>query len=203
MRDAMQYNFNQYAGKSSLNEIERLKKYCECFNPKTTEQQTIDKAKTSWIYLYGSNGTQKTTCSLIVGKTLVSFGYDCRYTLMKTLIDNLWNSQRDETSKQKVDEWLNCDVLIIDEAFSKDKLHLWQSGNQIGYIDEFLRERINLGKGCIFVSNTRPEDVEKQGFSHSIQDLLLRELKKQNGLMEFKDNYFDSISESEMPETLF
>ena len=122
---------------------------------------------------------------------------------MKTLIDNLWNSQRDDEAKKKINDWLNCDVLILDESFSKDKLHLWSSGNQLGYIDEFLRERITLGKGCIFISNTHPDDVEKQGFSHSIQDLLSRELKKQNGLMTFRDNYFDSINESEMPNLLF
>lgn len=201
MRDAMNYSFGDYVGTASKDQIERLKQYCSLFSSKN--KAIIDKVRASWIYLYGPNGTQKTTCSSVVGKTLIDYGYDCRYTLMKTLIDSLWNSQRDEEAKEKVDEWLNCDVLIIDEAFSKDKLHLWQSGNQIGYIDEFLRERINLGKGCIFVSNTHPNDVEKQGFSHSIQDLLSRELKKQNGLMELKDNYFDSISESEMPETLF
>jgi hypothetical protein len=65
---------------------------------------------------------------------------------MKKIIDELWESQRNEESKAYIDKLLKCDVLIIDEAFSKDKIHLWQSGNQIGYIDEFLRERLNNRK---------------------------------------------------------
>jgi hypothetical protein len=199
LSDAMNYEFSKYVGEKSKLEVERLRRYCYACSQKDTKELAIK----SWIYLYGDNGTQKTTLANIIGREHIRHGIDCRYVLMKTLIDNLWNSQRDDEAKKKINDWLNCDVLILDESFSKDKLHLWSSGNQLGYIDEFLRERITLGKGCIFISNTHPDDVEKQGFSHSIQDLLSRELKKQNGLMTFRDNYFDSINESEMPSLLF
>ena len=120
---------------------------------------------------------------------------------MKKIIDELWNSQRDEEAKAYIDKLLKCDVLIVDEAFSKDKIHLWQSGNQIGYVDEFLRERLNANKGIIFISNTPASAIEEQGFSHSIHDLVNRELKKTNGIMTMNDNYFDNIGS--IPESLF
>ena len=120
---------------------------------------------------------------------------------MKKIIDELWESQRDEEAKAYIDKLLKCDVLIIDEAFSKDKIHLWQSGNQIGYIDEFLRERLNNGKGIIFISNNSPSEIESQGFSHSIHDLVNRELLKTDGTMKMADKYFDNIGQ--IPESLF
>ena len=122
---------------------------------------------------------------------------------MKSLVDLLWKSQRDEEAENKIKELENCDVLIIDECFSKDKVHVWASGNQLGYIDEFLRERLNAGKGCIFISNKLPEEIESQGFSHSLQDLVCRELKKQNALLTFNDNYIETVNEGQMPERLF
>lgn len=192
-------DFSAYAGTKSRASLERLKGYVSLFsNPDTAK-----KAIPVFLYLFGQNGTQKTTLSQVTGRLITMAGYDCRYVLMKSLIDLLWESQRSEEAKAKIDAYMKCDVLIIDEAFSKDKLHLWASGAQIGYIDEFLRERVQAGKGCIFISNTPLEKIEDQGFSHSIQDLVLREVKKQDALLTFEDVYFDSIAVEQMPVKLF
>jgi len=198
-KDAIEYTLEtDYVGTKSKAEIERLLTYDDCFIGPNKE-----KVMSSFIYVYGDNGTQKTSFVQAIGVDLLRKGIDCRYVLMKTLVDILWNSQRDEEAKEKAEDYLNCDVLILDEAFSKDKIHVWASGNQLGYIDEFLRERINSGKGCIFISNKLPEDIESQGFSHSLQDLVQRELKKQDALLTFRDNYVDTVSEDQMPERLF
>lgn len=188
-----------YRGQKSLAEVDRIKKYIRCFSDPTK----VEKAKRSILYIYGTNGTQKTTIANYIGKSLMIRHASCNYLLMKSLVDKLWASQRDEEAKAEIEKLLKCDVLILDEAFSKDKIHIWASGNQIGYVDEFLRERINNGLGTIFISNTAVDNIEAQGFSHSIQDLVIRECKKQNAFFEMKDNYFDSISEDEIPETLF
>lgn len=189
--------FDDYVGKKSLPNITRIKGYLDCFD----SAETKDKVKSSVLYLYGPNGTQKTTIAAVIGKTLLFKGVSTRYILMKQLIDALWNSQRDAKAKDLIDRLIECDVLIIDESFSKDKLHLWASGNQLGYIDEFIRERINSAKGIIFISNTRSDQIEEQGFSHSIQDLVLRETAKQKAVMTFEDNYMDSIGD--IPTQLF
>ena len=197
-KDALNWTPESYKGTKSRDDFERLLKYASLFST-----DKVNDAKKCFIYIYGPNGTQKTSVAQGIGKTINESGVDCRYILMKSLIDNLWKSQRDDEIEEEIRELANCDVLILDEAFSKDKIHIWASGNQLGYIDEFLRERINNGKGCIFISNNLPTEIENQGFSHSLQDLVTREIKKQNALLTFVDNYFDSISEEEIPESLF
>lgn len=189
-------SFNDYVGIESIANIERLKNYIKCF-----DGETRDKAISSIIYFYGINGTQKTSVANYIAKQLIEKKIHVNYILMKELIDRLWSAQRDEDSKYIIEKLSNTDVLIIDEAFSKDKIHLWASGNQLGYIDEFIRERINKNKGIIFISNTQIDDIENQGFSHSIQDLVLREVTKRKTNMIFKDNYMDNLGA--IPDILF
>ena len=196
-KDFFEYDIADYKGDKSLHKVNRLIHYVHLFDDKALKESAIK----SVIYLYGPNGTQKTTLANWIGSELLQRGVSCQYALMKKIIDELWESQRNEESKAYIDKLLKCDVLIIDEAFSKDKIHLWQSGNQIGYIDEFLRERLNNRKGIIFISNNSPKEIESQGFSHSIHDLVNRELIKTNGAMEMVDKYFDNIGQ--IPDTLF
>lgn len=195
--DFFDYDIADYKGNESISNVSRLIKYVHLFDDKDAKNEVVK----SVIYLYGPNGTQKTTLANWIGSELLQRGISCHYALMKKIIDELWESQRKEDSKAYIDKLLKCDVLIIDEAFSKDKIHLWQSGNQIGYIDEFLRERLNNRKGIIFISNNAPNEIESQGFSHSIHDLVNRELLKTKGAMEMNDKYFDNIGQ--IPESLF
>ncbi len=197
--DFFDYDIADYKGNESISNVSRLIKYVHLFDDK--DENKRKEVVKSVIYLYGPNGTQKTTLANWIGSELLQRGVSCHYALMKKIIDELWESQRKEDSKAYIDKLLKCDVLIIDEAFSKDKIHLWQSGNQIGYIDEFLRERLNNRKGIIFISNNAPDEIESQGFSHSIHDLVNRELLKTNGSMKMIDKYFDNIGQ--IPESLF
>lgn len=189
-------DWTSYVGHNSSGNIDRLKNYEKYFNE--GKQGLVEKVNMYW---YGENGTQKTTVANILGKDLISFGSNPKYILMKSLVDLLWESQRDEEAQKKIEDLSACNVLFIDEAFDKEKLMLWKSGAQIGCIDEFLRERINNNKGTIFISNKKPNEIEKQGFSHSIEDLIRRETEKRDYFFEFKDNYFDSTGE--IPATLF
>lgn len=196
-KDFFDYDIADYKGNESISNVSRLIKYVHLFDNKEVKNEVVK----SVLYLYGPNGTQKTTLGNWIGSELLQRGISCQYALMKKIIDELWESQRNEESKAYIDKLLKCDVLVIDEAFSKDKIHLWQSGNQIGYIDEFLRERLNNRKGIIFISNNAPDEIESQGFSHSIHDLVNRELLKTKGAMKMVDKYFDNIGQ--IPDTLF
>lgn len=187
------HTLEDYKGTKSIKNIERLKSYVSNF----------ELAQKSFLYFYGDNGTQKTSTASTIASLVIKAGYSAKYILMKKLIDLLWESQQNDEAKVKVKEYLDCDLLVLDEAFSKDKIHIWKSGLQLGYIDEFIRDRVNKGKGILFISNCPIDEIEAQGFSHSIQDLVIRETKKQNAYMVFEDNYFDSITESELPESLF
>ena len=139
-KECYDYDIANYKGNESISNVNRLIKYVHLFDNK--DENIRRQITKSVIYLYGPNGTQKTTLANWIGSELLQKGVSCCYALMKKIIDELWESQRDEESKAYINKLLKCDVLIIDEAFSKDKIHLWQSGNQIGYIDEFLRERV-------------------------------------------------------------
>lgn len=193
-------DFDSYKGDKSRDSLNRVIKYLSLFD---TDKR--DQVKSSVLYFYGPNGTQKTTIAQITGRKLLEKGLKCEYVLMKSLITALVNSVQDfdnaEDFKKMVNGYYATDVLIIDEAFSKDKLSLWKSGFQIGFVDEFLREHLNKGKGIIFISNTEPGEIEAQGFSHSIQDLVKRELMKNQSLLLFEDRYVDCAGE--IPATLF
>ena len=140
--------------------------------------------------MYGKNGTQKTVLGNWIGKSLLSKGYSVRYLLMNNLVGMLQDVDFKDGVQEKLDKLDSTDLLIIDEAFDKEKMRLYKSGFQISFIDTWLRNRIQtLNKGVVFISNVKPEDIEKQGLSHSIQDFVERECKKCNSFLEFKDNY--------------
>jgi len=192
-----------YEGTKSAGNILRLKQYIYCFISCNKPVQS------SILYFYGKNGTQKTVTAHWIGSELIKkkfdekyMAFDVRYISMKELIDNLWKRERDEQIAAKIDHLVNrCSLLIIDESFDKEKVHVWESGKQLAYIDDFIRTRINNSLGIIFISNKHPNEIKKEGFSVSLQDLIQRELQKRDSLFTFEDNYQDSISTP--PEVLF
>lgn len=166
-------------------------------NPNHTRLQNFVKlfpenkeVRHCWIYIYGPNNTQKTTTANWIGKKIIQAGYKAEYLLMKDLLDILTDTMRDENdSRARVKQLQSRDLLVIDEAFAKDKLHLWQSGIQIGYIDSFLRECYSKGVCIIFISNIEIKDIESQGFSHSIASLVERTIKPAENDLLFDESY--------------
>jgi hypothetical protein len=179
---ALDYNIDeQYKGKKSLKNLERLKKYAFEF----------DKFKSAMVYMYGPNGTQKTTLAHWVGATVLHQGYTVKYLLMQNLLTTLTNGfESDEAKMAKVERLREVDLLIVDESFSADKVTLYQSGYQLPYLDRFLRERFELKKkGIVFVSNKTPKEIESQKFSKSIMDFVMRNTIPLKTDLEFLDNY--------------
>ena len=176
------YSIRNYVGNESRAEKDRLINYVAKFDD--------PKVKKCIVYMYGKNGTQKTVLGNWIGKSLLSKGYSVRYLLMNNLVGMLQDAGFKDGVQEKLDKLDGTDLLIIDEAFDKEKMRLYKSGFQISFIDTWLRNRIQtLNKGVVFISNVKPEDIEKQGLSHSIQDFVERECKKCNSFLEFKDNY--------------
>jgi len=192
-KDYFDNSDNDYIGTESIGNIIRLKNYVERF--------IDEKVSSSILYFYGKNGTQKTVTANWIGSYLIQANYDVQYISMNNLLDLLWNSQRDEEQKKRLLKYEDCNLVIIDEAFDKEKSVIWGSGKQLGLIDDFIRERINYNKGIIFISNKEPSQIKAEGFSISIQDLIDRELKKRDSLFIFKDNYFDNLGT--IPERVF
>lgn len=178
-----------YQGKQSVENVKRLQKYV--FN--------FDEYTDVMTYLYGPNGTQKTTLAQWVGASLLLKGYKVQYILMQNLLTFLSDFTHDQESEEKKQRYIeklkSIDLVIIDEAFSRDKVTLYKSGWQLPFLDRFLRERFEMNrKGIMFVSNTSPEEIENHGFSRSIQDLVVRKTRPYGSALEFLDNYIDNAS---------
>lgn len=177
------YNPRTYVGTKSIENKNRLLNYITQF----VENPEVRKLL---LYIYGANGTQKTSLVNFIGKQLIIEGFTVRYILMNNLIKLLQEETFDEDSKNKIKKLSETDLLIIDEAMDKSKLTLWKSGFQLSFIDTFIRDRIqSQNKGIIFVSNVHPDKISEQGLSISIQDFIQRECKINNTLLTFEDNY--------------
>ena len=178
---AFDYNIDSdYKGVKSLKNIERLKKYVFEF----------DKFKHSMVYLYGPNGTQKTTLAHWIGANVLHKGYSVKYILMQNLLQALTNGFEDDEKIAKINKLKEVDLLICDESFSKDKVTVFESGYQLPFFDRFLRERIELKKkGIVFISNKTPYEIESQKFSKSTQDFVIRNTVQFGTNLEFIDNF--------------
>ena len=195
------FPFDNYVGNKSLRELECLKKivkYPEFFKNK------------KMIYVWGPNGCQKTSMIQALGKELILKNYSVQYTLMSTLITNLVSDfSENESAKDKKDYFINrcmdCDFLIVDEAFDPKKITLYASGYQVPYLDTFIRTRFEInGKSIIFVSNVSPRNIAdippskpgemiKQGFGISLQNLIERNVKQSELL--FQDVWIENVNQ--------
>lgn len=176
------YTFDDYKGKVSLQSLQALKKLSENFDKYSYKKM---------FYVYGPNGTQKTSMVTALGKQLVLQGYTVQYTLLNTLMNSLiidFDETNTEAKKAFSDRCLNVDFLIIDEAFDSSKSTVFKSGYQIPYLDAFLRSRFEMGKKDImFISNKKQNEIEAQGFGVSIQNFVERNTKQST--LQFKDAY--------------
>ena len=187
------YSPRSYAGTKSAADKDRLVNYVKQFelNP---------EVRRLMVYMYGPNGTQKSTLASWVGKSLLSKGFSVRYVLMNDLIHTLmdaedFNEERKEKAIAKIEKLENTDLIIVDESFDKEKMKLYKSGFMLSFLDSWIRKRIGqLNKGILFVSNVKIEDIESNGLSHSIQDFVEREVKLHNCYLQFLDNYLQSTT---------
>lgn len=183
----VEYTFDDYnsPNKEPLN---ALKKFAEEF------EKYVRK---TMIYLYGPNGTMKTCMSKYVGQVIIGKGYTVQYVMMQDLINNLISiGDSDEAQEEKdyaLKRYYNVDLLIIDEAFDKDKVSLYKSGFQLPYLDSFLRNRFEMkNKSILFISNIKPEDIGKYGFGISLQDFVERNTR--GSKISFTDKYVDNAA---------
>ena len=198
--NAFDYDIDRdYVGTKSLKDVIRLKKYVFEFS----------KFKDAMVYMWGPNGTQKTTLAHWIGANVLHQGYSVKYLLMQTLLMTISGFEKDETKQAEklaeIEKLKNVDLLIVDESFSKDKVTIYESGYQLPFFDRFLRERVEIKKkGIVFISNKPPGEIEKQKFSVSIQDFVVRNTSRSKGntCLYFEDNYMQTRSDFD-PGSLF
>jgi len=173
---------SDYVGTKSMYSVRCLEQYVSQF-------ETESPFAHGMLYLFGDNGTQKTSIAKWVGASLIRRNFTVRYLIMNDLTRILMDAERDEEKLAEVKLLLTADCLIIDEAFDKDKVTIYRSGFQIPFLDSFIRKRFESGKGIIFISNVPPEAIEENGYTKSIQDFVTRNLLKSQATLLFEDNY--------------
>jgi DNA replication protein DnaC len=153
--------------------------------------------RNSHLYLVGPNGSQKTYTAKAIIKEAIEKDLSCKFVLMNDLIKKL-TSIYEEGYSNSIEEYYNCDILVLDDCFDVKKVTLFKSGYQIPYLDEFLRKRIEqLGGNIIFTSNIQIEDINEDKFSKDIKNLLTRSIKDKGGELYFSDIY-SSIEDKEI-----
>jgi DNA replication protein DnaC len=176
-KNDFEYDISTYLGEKSKGNLIRLQNYLK----NLSDSRVIS----SLLYFFGKNGTQKSTVAAWIGKSILELGYTCTYVIMNDLILNLHKSNMDEEIRENIQINRDCDVIIIDEAFT-------QKAQWGGYFDNFIKDRINKGKGIIFVSNINPNYILNNGYDNSVQDLINREILKRDSLFIFEDSYEDN-----------
>lgn len=122
------------------------------------------------------NGTQKTTTASILGKCLIDSGMSCRFVLMGDLIKML-SAMNEEIDNELVDQWRDCDFLIIDDSFDKKKATIYRSQYQISFLDQFLRKRLEIDRrATCFTSNFSIEEIDDSVFGISLKNLIRRSI---------------------------
>lgn len=195
------YTFDDYRGKASEYELRCLKEYA--YNFEKFKYGTM-------VYVYGGSGTQKTSMVQYAGKVLLKKGYKVHYIKMNDLLtylisnkENNYNpSENIENIQYELKRCNDCDLLIIDESFDPSKIFVYKSGYQMPFLDSFLRNRFELNKKpIIFISEVKPSDIEKYGYSHSLKDFVERNTK--TSFLEFRDNYERNANMNLGPTDLF
>jgi DNA replication protein DnaC len=177
-----------YVGNKSRANVERLVQFIEGFKESRSNKEGL-AVREATLFFHGPRGCQKTLTAGWVAAELFRAGFGCRFTYMHTLIRELWDAERNEDARERLRSLLECDLLVIDESFDKDKVGMWASGKQLPFLDTFIRSR-NRMKCTVFISNIKMEDVDPI-FGLSLKDLIIRETKYFNSYMEFLDNYLD------------
>lgn len=181
----LDYKIANYIGKDTHNNLHKIDQYIQKFS------DTYNKRH---LYFYGKGSTQKTTLMSYIGREIALQGYNVKFILMNSLIKLLQDTFNEE-SRIKGDEYLNCDLLLIDDCFDKKKITLYKSGYQLTFLDSFLRERLEgLRLATIFTSNISIDDIAEQGFEQSIQDLMIRNVFA----MQFDDSVTVSFNIDDM-----
>lgn len=179
------YSFDDYKGTKSIDSFNALKIFTDNFDKFNYKKM---------LYIYGPNGTMKTSMAMACGKRLIEQGYTVKYTLMNTLLNNLIKSFDDPNQELKdsfIKHCMEVDLLILDECFDKSKVTIYATGYQLPYLDSFIRSRFETGKKDImFISNKKPDQITAEGFGTSLQDLISRNTR--SSFLEFQDSWIQN-----------
>jgi DNA replication protein DnaC len=178
------YTLEQYKGEDKCQNLLKIRKYINDFK----------RFKTVNLYFWSrGNASQKTTVAKNIIVELSLKGYSCRFILMADLLSLLQTETFNSGTESEAINMLRLvDFLVIDDAFDPRKSTLYKSGYQFGFLDTFLRYRLEtLSRATCFTSNVPVEEIAKS-WTPSIASLVQRSVPTP---MEFTDYMTDFRSE--------
>lgn len=177
---ALVYNWNSYSGSKSLASVNKLKLYVDNF----------DKIIPSIVYMYGPSWCQKTTLAQHVGLNMIRKGKSVIYLEMSSLMKDISNFESDNLV---LESYKKCDLLIIDDAFNKEKNIMYKSGYQLPNLFLFFKERMDVyRKNTLIVSDILPSEIKDNGFGESIENFIRKNTEMRKTVLTFEDNYFST-----------
>ena len=197
----LDYDFSSYHGKDENGNIKKIKSYCEQFD-KPREKPIYDDEenmisvetvpspfKTLHCYVYGKQGTQKSTVMRGMLAIMARRGKNVYYIFAKDLISIIFDAERNEDADKLLKYIQNADILVIDE-FDENRICLWNSGYKEKSLIVWLKNRLEMiRKSTWFISNYTIDELKNSKLGDLYGDLIDRETIY--GRFEFKDRYFD------------
>ena len=188
------FDWSDYRGKDENGNLKKIQKFVDEFDSKDKPFKNLH------CYVWGNQGTQKSHIMRGMLSKMACKGKSVYYIFAKELIDLIFDSDREETAKKKLDYIMNVDILIIDE-FEEQRCCLWQSGYKERSLIVWLKDRLEvIKKSTWFISNDSIEQLKESKFGELFGDMIDRETKF--GRFEFTDRYFDNVSKEEIEEKL-
>jgi len=165
-------NFEDYKGNIELEPFKKIKYYADNIDN--------DDFKFVNIYLWGSQGVQKTALECNILKAAMKKGLRAKFILAGDLIDTLMKLQgfsyKEDLYNQIEDLKHNYDIIAIDDIGDIQKSMMWSSESKnliITEWDRFLRKVLYNGTKVIMTSNF-DVTIFKQYFGESIYSLMER-----------------------------
>lgn len=193
--------FKDYRGRRSQKNVKKLIDYAENINH--------DKFKDVNLYLFGVNSTQKSSLACNLGKEAIKKGLKVKFVLAGILTDIFLKNQgysREHDTYEQLQELENADIIIIDDAFDKNKSMLWSNKNSRSLIvsewDRFLRKLIYNNQRIFITSNLTIENIKSE-YSESLYELIDRNfitMQFLDSIKEKRKKRFENLFEEELIE---
>lgn len=167
-------SFADYVGQKHNEEFRKIKYYAEHCHE--------DKFKYVSLYLWGSQGCQKTALMCNIGKQAIRNGLRVKFILAGELIAKLIKISgysHDDEIEDEIKELKEQDMLLIDDCLDIQKNLTWNNSKHLitSEWDTFLRNALSQGQKIVFTSNNSLESA-KELFGESLYSLLDRNVEK-------------------------
>ena len=173
------YKVTDYLGARSVRSLEAVKRVA-------SEWEKRPEFRSTFMYMYGPNGCQKTALADWLGKELCMKGVVVKFVPVREFATKLRRSFVEDGFKVDLEHLQAADFLILDEMFDTTKVTVtdWF----IPFLDAFLRERVEyLKKTVLTISNVAPNDISPK-FGESLKNFVERHTKRSTLL--FQDDYW-------------